>query len=982
MIRFLIVDDYAENLSLLRDFLETQDFEVESAINGKEALKIARENPPDMIISDILMPVMDGFSLCRECKSDPLLKSIPFIFYTATYTGAEDKKFALNLGAERFLIKPMDLESFTNEIHEVIEALKGDRLVTTQKTVKDEKIILKEYNETLIRKLESKIGELTKTNQLLENSLTECKQAMDVQKRNESLLRTTQRLAHIGGWEWNVEKQTMFWTEEMYLIHDFEPEDFVPGTQEHATRSLECYLPEDRPVIQDFFQKCVEKGQPYDLEFYFTTAKGRQLWIRAIAKPVFENGKVVRVRGTIIDTTESKRVREQLIHSNDLMDYVISHAKSAIAVHDKDLNYVYVSKRYLKEYKVKEQNVIGKHHYEVFPDLPQKWRDVHQRSLKGEVLGAEEDPYFREDGSVDWTRWECRPWYESSGSIGGIIIYTEVINEQKKIEEDLRNRGNFIESIVNLSPDIIYIYDLVDKKNVYVNNGIQTVLSYSAEELQKIGDQLIPALMHPDDLKVYFDETVPRYAKAKDKELIAHQYRMKHKNGHYSWLDCVELIYKRQSDGSPHQIFGVVHDITERKNIEQILRESEYQYRTTLDSMKDIIHVMDTDCCLILTNNEFKKEVMELSIEEELIGGNLFKLFPFLSETVRQEYQQVFEKGELLVTEENIKIQGKDTVTETRKIPILKNNRVIQIVTIVRDITEKKVMEEALKKSHYELEQKVVERTTALQQEIDERKQIGHDLLESRKEAEHANKAKSEFLSNLSHEFRTPMHQILSYSKFGVDKIDSVNKEKLLHYFSKIGTIGKNLLSLLNELLDLSKLESGTVDYDMQKKDLKQIIENVSNEFVSLVNEKGVILEIRESYIPTEVACDEHKMGQVVRNMISNAIKFTPKDKKISVSLEPGELVNQHGQTDVKTIPAIWVKVTDQGIGIPEDEFESVFDKFVQSSKTKTGAGGTGLGLSICKEIITAHKGKIWAENNPEGGTTFSFVLPYKQEVK
>jgi len=133
-----------------------------------------------------------------------------------------------------------------------------------------------------------------------------------------------------------------------------------------------------------------------------------------------------------------KHNEEQLIHSHDLMDYIISHARSAIAVHDRDLKYIYVSKRYLKEYKVKKQNVIGKHHYDVFPDLPQKWRDVHKRSLAGEVLIGEDDPYYRDDGSVDWTRWECRPWYESNGSIGGIIIYSEVITERKKIEEALR----------------------------------------------------------------------------------------------------------------------------------------------------------------------------------------------------------------------------------------------------------------------------------------------------------------------------------------------------------------------------------------------------------------------------------------------------------------------------------------------------------------------------------------------------------------
>ena len=265
----------------------------------------------------------------------------------------------------------------------------------------------------------------------------------------------------------------------------------------------------------------------------------------------------------------------------------------------------------------------------------------------------------------------------------------------------------------------------------------------------------------------------------------------------------------------------------------------------------------------------------------------------------------------------------------------------------------------------------------AVNDDISDRKQLENDLIKAKNEAELANKAKSEFLSNMSHEIRTPMHQILSFSQLGVSKFDKVNSEKLLHYFLKIGAVGKQLMSLLDNILDLSKLESGKVEYEMLKKDLKQIIGNVSKEFKTLINEKGVVLEIAEKDIPTAVICDEFKIGQVIRNFLSNAIKFSSKGEKISVSLELAEL--DYG--NFKTVSALLFYVSDQGIGIPDDELDSVFDKFVQSSKTRTGAGGTGLGLAICKEIIQAHNGKIWAENNPEGGSTVSFRLPYEQEM-
>ena len=179
------------------------------------------------------------------------------------------------------------------------------------------------------------------------------------------------------------------------------------------------------------------------------------------------------------------------------------------------------------------------------------------------------------------------------------------------------------------------------------------------------------------------------------------------------------------------------------------------------------------------------------------------------------------------------------------------------------DITNRKQEEVALQKAHDELENKIEERTA--------------DYRKAKEEAEDANRAKSDFLSNMSHEIRTPLHQILSFSQFGVKKIKTSKKEKLLHYFSKIGISGNNLLTLLDDLLDLSKLESGKIDYNMGMKDLKQIINTVANEFISLADEKSINLEFSENNIQADIVCDEQKIAQVLRNYLSNAVKFTPR---------------------------------------------------------------------------------------------------------
>ncbi|MGE5448590.1 MAG: PAS domain S-box protein [Bacteroidales bacterium] len=138
----------------------------------------------------------------------------------------------------------------------------------------------------------------------------------------------------------------------------------------------------------------------------------------------------------IHDISDRKKAEKEIAHSHELMRYVIEHNRSCVAIHDKDLKYIYVSQRYLEDYHIKE-NIIGKHHYDVFPDLPQKWKDVHQKALAGETSSGNDDPYEHKDGTVDWTRWECRPWYSADGTVGGIIVYTELINESKQAEADL-----------------------------------------------------------------------------------------------------------------------------------------------------------------------------------------------------------------------------------------------------------------------------------------------------------------------------------------------------------------------------------------------------------------------------------------------------------------------------------------------------------------------------------------------------------------
>ncbi len=198
MKKLLVVDDNKQNLYMAEVLLSSNGYQVELAANGIEALKKARASSPDLIIADILMPGMDGFALCREWKQDETLKAIPFIFYTATYTDPEDEKFALGLGADRFIVKPVAPENLVAAIREVLEKFNANHPVSDNKDAHKEDVYLKQYNQALIHKLEDKLAQLEASNQALEKEILERKHAEQKITQLERQFAQSQKMEAIG----------------------------------------------------------------------------------------------------------------------------------------------------------------------------------------------------------------------------------------------------------------------------------------------------------------------------------------------------------------------------------------------------------------------------------------------------------------------------------------------------------------------------------------------------------------------------------------------------------------------------------------------------------------------------------------------------------------------------------------------------------------------------------------------------------------
>jgi signal transduction histidine kinase/CheY-like chemotaxis protein/HAMP domain-containing protein len=360
-----------------------------------------------------------------------------------------------------------------------------------------------------------------------------------------------------------------------------------------------------------------------------------------------------------------------------------------------------------------------------------------------------------------------------------------------------------------------------------------------------------------------------------------------------------------------------------------------------------------------------KTEFLQLVSENIAIGVNSAIARVRLAELLQQTQQQA---EELQTQQEELKVANEELEEQTKALK--ENERELQ-----SQQEELRVTNEELEEKTHSLETQKVE-VNRKNLELQRAKEA---LEEKARELEITSKYKSEFLANMSHELRTPLNSLLILSKNLMQNKKQNLDDDQLESVEIINRSGKDLLNLINEILDLSKIESGKMDVNIEPLKVTDIAENIKRNFNHIISEKNLELNVNvASTMPSVIYSDITRLEQVIKNLVSNAIKFTHQGS-ITVDFSPANPRQAFSRDGIKADDYFALRVTDTGIGIPKEKQMIIFEAFQQADgSTSRQYGGTGLGLSICREIAKMLKGEIQLESEEGKGSTFTLFLPFK----
>ena len=565
--------------------------------------------------------------------------------------------------------------------------------------------------------------------------------------------------------------------------------------------------------------------------------------------------------------------------------------------------------------------------------------------------------YIRKDGSRFPAVVSVTALRDEQNTIIGYLLIGTDNTARKEAEEALLKAGALQSAIFNSANFSSIATDAKGVIQIF-NVGAERMLGYTAAEVM---NQITPAdisdpqevIARAEELSIELGTPITPGFEAlvfKASRGIEDIYELTYirKDGsRFPAVVSVTALRDEQDAIIGYLLIGT--DNTARKQIEeeqqqlsQRLRDHQFYTRSLFESNIDAI--MTTDPSGIITDVNKQMEVLTGCTRDELIGAP-FKNYFTDPDRAEMSTKQVLREKKVTDYELTARARdGKETVVSFNATTFYDRDRKLQgVFAAARDITERKRLDQALQEKNVELEN-------------------------ARSFAEKTNLAKSDFLANMSHELRTPLNSIIGFSEVLQDQMFGTINDKQHEYVNNILTSGKHLLSLINDILDLSKVESGKMELELSAFSLRESLDAS----MMMLKEKALKggIEIQLNLSPeadVRIVADQRKLKQILFNLLSNGVKFTRKGGTVDVSaVRDGDFIE--------------ITVADSGIGIREEDIQKLFQAFTQLESVYTkGFEGTGLGLALTRQLVELHGGRIWVKSDFGTGSRFCFTIPLKQ---
>ena len=520
----------------------------------------------------------------------------------------------------------------------------------------------------------------------------------------------------------------------------------------------------------------------------------------------------------------------------------------------------------------------------------------------------------------------CYPVRSDDGTITGVSCVVEDITERKRTEEALRRSEVIFAATQRMAHLGSWEQDIETGRATWSDEQYR-IFGYQPGAIEPSFD-LVKAAVHPADRDSFVENF--RRADEEGHDSYENEYRIVRSDGSQRFIHSHAEIVRNEA-GKPVKIIGAVHDITERKRAEDRLHDA-------IESIADGFVQFDTDDRVVMWNRRFADLYPELA--------DLLPTRPTAEEMFRERIR-VGAVGEFDVPVDDYvrwRMEMRKMQGGTPSVHRHSDGRWLRT-------TERKTSEGGI---------------VAISTDVTELKNRETDLREAKTQAEFANRSKSEFLANMSHELRTPLNAIIGFSEMmRLETFGPIGNPRYIEYVGDIHESGTHLLSLINDILDLSKIEAGAFELKEEEVDLAQVVAACRRIIEVRAKEAGLTLDTRLSGKLPKLWSDERAVKQIILNLLSNAVKFTPTGGKVTVRAE----IEEDG--------CFVLSVSDTGIGIDADDIPKVFKPFSQiDGSLSRKHDGTGLGLPLVKSLVDVHGGTIELESELGNGTIITIRFP------